>query len=138
MFIDSVVKTTGSDWAQEFSLFDDGAVNTERAIEENIDALATAKRVMWTFCSPARIKERKYSTSVIDSIIGIQGFIHTLVKPEESVEYLDIINPINDHTKHSIQLNFTLKTQDWLVDVLVQTVSGVIQGVAALFKKDNK
>ena len=45
---------------------------------------------------------------------------------------LNVINTIDDPTRHDIKLKLTLNTQAHLVDILVQTVSGVIQGVEAL------
>ena len=50
---------------------------------------------------------------------------------------LNAINPIDDPTGHDLQLKLTLKYQSQLVDILVQNVSGVIQGVADLSEKDN-
>ena len=137
VFIESFINKTGCDWAQEFSMFDNGAIKTEHAFEEKIDTIATAKRVIQVSQYPACIKERKYSTSVIDIITGLQGLLQTLANPEKYVNGLNFINPSNDSTRHDIQLNFTLKTQAQLVDTLVQTVSGVIQSVVALSDKDN-
>ena len=49
-------------------MFNDGAINTERKFEENMYALITSKKVLQSLRSPARIKEREDSTSLIDSI----------------------------------------------------------------------
>ena len=49
---------------------------------------------------------------------------------------LNVINPSDYLTGHAIQLKLTLKTQAQLVHILVQTVSGVIQGVVALAEKE--
>ena len=74
---------------------------------------------------------------MIDSIKVLQVLFQTLVKPEEPVNALNSIDTINDPTGHDIQLKLILKTQAQLVDILVQTVSGIIQVVVYLAEKDN-
>ena len=118
-------------------MFDDGAIKTERAFEEKIEALTTAKKVMRALRSPARIKEREDSTSVINSITVFMGLLQTLANHEKTVNALNVINNINEPTGHAIKLKLTLKTQAQFVYILVQKMSGVIQGVLALDKKDN-
>ena len=76
--------------------------------------------------STARIKDHQYSMSIIYGIIELQGFLRTLVKPQEARNALNVINPIDDPTGHDIQLKLTLKTQSKFIDVLVQTFSGAI------------
>ena len=61
----------------------------------------------------------------------------TLAKPQEAVNDLNVINTIDDPTSNNLQLKLTLKFQSQLVDILVQTVSGVIQGVVSLADKYN-
>ena len=138
MFIESFINNTRCDWAQEFSMFDDVAVKNDYVFEENIDALATDKKVVRALQSPVCIKEREDSASVIDSITGLQRLLQTLVETEEAVNALNVINPIDDPTRNDIQLKLTLKTQTQFIDLFVQKVSGVIQGVVALSDKDNK
>ena len=75
--------------------------------------------------------------SVIDNVTELQGFLQTLMKPQEAVNALNVINPIDDTTGHDLQLKLTLKYQDQLVYILVQNLSGVIQAVAALSEMDN-
>ena len=116
----------GCEREQDLSMFNDGAIKTERAFEEKIGALATAKKVIQEIFYPARIKERDDSTPVIDSIREIQAFLQNIENPQEAVKYLNVINPINEPTGYNIQLKLTLKNQAELVDILVQTVSGVI------------
>ena len=47
-----------------------------------------------------------------------------------------LINLVDDPNGHEIQLKLTLNTQAQLVDVLVQTFSGVIQGGVVFSEKD--
>ena len=117
-------------------MFNYGAVNNEHMFEENIYSLTTANKFMQKLCSPAHIYGHEYSMSVIDDVTELQGFLQTLVKPQGAVNALNVINPIDDTTGHDLQLKLTLKYQDQLVDILVQNVSGVIQGVADLSEKD--
>ena len=50
-------------------MFVGGAINAECAFEENIGAVATAKKVMQALRSPTAIKECEDYASVIDIII---------------------------------------------------------------------
>ena len=118
-------------------MFNYGAVKNERLFEENINALNTAKKFMQAILSPTCIKEREYSTSAIDNITELQGFLHTLVNPQEDVNALNVINPIDEPTGNELQLNMDLKSQAQLVDILVQNLCGVMQGVLHLADKDN-
>ena len=118
-------------------MFNYRSIKTERVFEENIDALATDNNFVQALFSPVRIKEREDSTSVIDSITSLQGFLQTLAKPQETLNALNVINPIGDPTGHDIRLKLNFKTQYHLVDVLVQTVSGVVQCMVALDEKYN-
>ena len=90
---------------------------------------------MLTLHSPERIKEREYSTSVIGSITVLQVLLQTLTNTKESVNALNVINPIYDPTGHDTQLNLTLKTQSQLIEILVQTLSVIIQDVLSLVEK---
>ena len=71
VFIEFFFIKTVCDWTQKISMFDDGAIKTEREFEKDIDALATTKKVMQVLRSLVHIKEREYSTSMIDSIAGL-------------------------------------------------------------------
>ena len=81
-FIESCIKKTGCDWAQELSMFNYGYVKTEHVFEENIEALTTSKKSMHVLHSHVCIKERQDSTSILDSITELQGFLQTLAKPQ--------------------------------------------------------
>ena len=88
-------------------MFNYGAVNTELMFEENIYSLTTSNKVIQAICSPARIYGHEYSMSVIENVTELQGFLQTLVKPQEAVNALNVINPIDDPTRHDLQLKLT-------------------------------
>ena len=69
-------------------MFDDFAIKTELAFEEKFDALATAKKVIQALRFHARINYREDSTSMIDSITGLQGLLQTLANYKEDVNAL--------------------------------------------------
>ena len=83
-------------------MFDDFSIKTDRAFEENIETLATPKKVMRVLRSPALIKEREYFTSMIDGITELHGFLQTISNPSEAVDALNVINTSSDPTGHGI------------------------------------